>query len=180
MALHVEHAVLVIVDVQGKLAKIMADSERMINQLGVLIDGAKLLNIPIIWLEQLPDKLGPTVESIAVRLAPEQPIAKKAFSGFGEPMFLQRLESEGRQQVILAGIESHVCVYQTAQDLLENDYEVTVVADAVASRLQQNKEYGLQMMLQRGARLSCVEAVLLELQQLAEGEAFRELIKLIK
>lgn len=182
MSLQKEQAILVIVDVQGKLAKIMSNSEALVRQLEVLIDGAKLLNVPIIWLEQLPDKLGPTVTSIAERLSPEQPIAKNAFSGFGEQSFRQRLQSEGRKQVILAGIETHVCVYQTAQDLLESEdeYEVTVVADGVSSRSEDNKQFGLQMMTQRGAKLSCVEAVLLELQGKAEGACFREIIKLIK
>ncbi|WP_250656200.1 hydrolase [Alkalimarinus coralli] len=180
MALAKEKSVLVIVDVQGKLARIMSNSDALIGQLGVLIEGAKLLDMPIIWLEQLPDKLGPTVESLAEKLLPEQPIAKSAFSGYGEAAFRERLKKEGRTQVILAGIETHVCVYQTAQDLLENDYKVTVVADAVSSRSEENKQIGLQMMTQRGAKLSCVEAVLFELQQKAEGEAFRGLIKLIK
>lgn len=180
MALAKEKSVLVIVDVQGKLARIMSNSDALIGQLGVLIEGAKLLDMPIIWLEQLPDKLGPTVESLGEKLLPEQPIAKSAFSGYGEVAFRERLKKEGRTQVILAGIETHVCVYQTAQDLLENDYKVTVVADAVSSRSEENKQIGLQMMTQRGAKLSCVEAVLFELQQKAEGDAFRGLIKLIK
>jgi len=175
-----EQSVLVIVDVQGKLANIMSGNERLIEQLGLLIEGAKLLDVPIIWLEQLPDKLGPTVESLAEKLSPELPIAKSAFSGYGEEKFRQRLIDEGRKQVILAGIETHVCVYQTAQDLLSNNYEVTVVADAVSSRSEDNKQVGLQMMTQRGATLSCVEAVLFELQQKAEGDVFRGLIKLIK
>ena len=180
MALVKEQSVLVIVDVQGKLAKIMSGSEGLIERLGLLIDGAKLLNIPIIWLEQLPDKLGPTVESLGVKLSPEQPIAKSSFSGYGDDAFRQRLNDEGRKQVILAGIETHVCVYQTAQDLLENNYEVTGVSDGVSSRTEDNKQTGLQMMTQRGAKLSCVESVLFELQQKAEGDVFRELIKLIK
>ena len=180
MSLQQEQAVLVIVDVQGKLAQIMHQSEALVEQLGLLIDGAKLLNIPIIWLEQLPDKLGSTVESLGIKLSPEQPIAKSAFSGYGEEAFRDRLQSEGRKQIILAGIETHVCVYQTAQDLLKNNYDVTVVADAVSSRSDENKQIGLQMMTQCGAKLGCVESVLFELQQVAEGEAFRGLIKLIK
>lgn len=180
MSLVKEQSILVIVDVQGKLANIMSGSEGLIEQLELLIEGAKLLNIPIVWLEQLPEKLGPTVEALATKLAPEQPIAKSSFSGFGDDAFRQRLANEGRQQVILAGIETHVCVYQTAQDLLENDYDVTVVADAVSSRTDTNKNIGLQMMCQRGAKLSCVESVLFEMQQKAEGDTFRGLIKLIK
>lgn len=180
MSLVKEQSVLVIVDVQGKLAKIMSDSEGLIERLGVLIDGAKLLDIPIIWLEQLPDKLGPTVESLGAKLSPEQPIAKSSFSGYGNDEFRQRLIDEGRQQVIIAGIETHVCVYQTAQDLLEQQYHVTVVADAVSSRSEANKQVGLQMMTQRGATLSCVESVLFELQKKAEGDVFRRLIELIK
>ena len=180
MSLVKEQSVLVVVDVQGKLANIMSGSERLVEQLGLLIEGARLLGVPIIWLEQLPDKLGPTVAGLAEKLSPEQPIAKSSFSGYGEPLFRQRLNDEGRKQVIVAGIETHVCVYQTAQDLLENNYEVTVVADAVSSRSEENKQVGLQMMSQRGAKLSCVEAVLFELQQEAEGDVFRGLIKLIK
>ena len=176
-----ENAVLVIVDVQGKLAQIMDKSDTLHQQLATLIAGAQLFNIPILWLEQLPNKLGSTTESLAMLLRKtSQPIAKSHFSGWHCEEFQTQLHTFGRKQVLLAGIETHVCVYQTCSDLLQGGYQVQLVSDAMSSRTQTNKEIGLQMMQAKGASLTNVESLLFELQHVAEGDRFKALIKLIK
>lgn len=176
-----EQSVLMIVDVQGKLAQVMQQSAQLHQRLAVLIQGAQLFDIPIIWLEQLPDKLGPTSEEIAQLLTKtSKPIAKEHFSAWHCDEVKQQLKRLNRNKVILAGIETHVCVYQTCKDLLDNGYQVHLVADAVSSRGTDNKVLGVQMMLNDGAQLTNVESLLFELQHVAQGERFKALLKLIK
>ncbi len=174
------NAVLMVIDVQGKLATLMHDAEATLVQLGTLIDGCKLLGLPILWLEQVPDKLGPTVPALAQKLAPLQPIAKHSFSACGSSELVEALSTLKKREVILCGIETHICVYQTARDLRQQGYNLTLVADAVSSRTLANKTLGIQMIQQQGAQLGCVESVLFELQQVAEGDTFKQLTRLVK
>ena len=172
--------ILVIIDVQGKLAQIMHDREDLVKNLQILISGAKLLEIPIIWIEQLPDKLGPTIPEIQELLPDIEPIVKDVFSCARNEEFNGRLQELHGHDIILAGIESHVCVYQTAMDLLGHDYAVYVAADAVSSRTDSNKQLGLERMLLEGVVQTSVEMVLFELQGVATGDRFRKLAKLVK
>ena len=172
--------ILVIIDVQGKLAQIMHDREDLVKNLQILISGAKLLEIPIIWMEQLPDKLGPTIPEIQELLPDIEPIVKDVFSCARNEEFNGRLQELHGRDIILAGIESHVCVYQTAMDLLGQDFTVHVAADAVSSRTDSNKQLGLERMLLEGVVQTSVEMVLFELQGVATGDRFRKLAKLVK
>ncbi|QIR15375.1 hydrolase [Shewanella aestuarii] len=172
---------LMVVDIQGKLAQVMQQSSMLHHRVATLIEGAKLFDMPIIWLEQLPDKLGSTSEELAQLLSPVcQPIAKQHFSSWQSVQVQTTLAQQGRKQVILCGIETHVCVYQTCKDLLENDFDVHIVADAMSSRQLDNKVLGIQMMLNLGAQLTNVESLLFELQHQAQGDRFKALLKLIK
>ena len=173
-------AILVIIDVQGKLAQIMHDREDLVKNLQILISGAKLLETPIIWMEQLPDKLGPTIPEIQELLPDIEPIVKNVFSCARNEEFNGRLQELHGHDIILAGIESHVCVYQTAMDLLGQDFTVHVAADAVSSRTDSNKQLGLERMLLEGVVQTSVEMVLFELQGVATGDRFRKLAKLVK
>ncbi|MFB2681544.1 hydrolase [Shewanella mangrovisoli] len=176
-----EECVLVIVDVQGKLAQIMDNSAKLHQQLSTLIQGAQLFEIPILWLEQLPAKLGSTTEELKTLLERTgSPIAKQHFSGWYCDELANALTQTRRKQVLLAGIETHVCVYQTCRDLLDQHYSVHLVADAVSSRSVDNKQLGIQMMTAKGATLTNVESLLFELQHEAQGDRFKALIKLIK
>ncbi|MCL1037132.1 hydrolase [Shewanella submarina] len=179
--LKAEDCILAIVDVQGKLAQVVDNSEALHQQLSTLIQGAQLFEIPTLWLEQLPDKLGHTTPSLAELLSLEnQPIAKEHFSGWQAEGFRRSLIQSGRKQVILAGIETHICVYQTCRDLLEQGYHVHLVCDCVSSRTPENKQLGIEMMRDYGARMQNVESLLFELQHIAQGDRFRALLKLIK
>ena len=178
--LKLEDTVLVIIDVQGKLAQIMYDRDTLFDNLQKIIKGAQLLNIPIIWNEQIPDKLGPTIPEIKNLLPDIQPLPKVCFSCCGNENFMQRLRDLNRNQILLVGIETHVCVYQTAVDLIDLGYEVQVVADAVSSRTLENKQIGLEKMKEYGASLTSVETALFELLKVAEGTKFKEIIKIVK
>lgn len=171
---------LVIIDVQGKLAQLVHDRERLIGNIGVLIKIAKALEIPIIHCEQNPKALGSTVEELESLLAGNQAIAKFSFSCCGNDDFNNAIAGAGRGQVILCGIESHVCVYQTAIDLLGKGLEVYVVADAVSSRTKENKDLSLGRMASEGVKLSSTEMSMFELLKTSKHEKFKELARLIK
>jgi nicotinamidase-related amidase len=171
---------LIIIDVQGKLAQLMHQQEQLIEQLALLIQGAKLMALPIVWAEQLPDKLGATTPQIANLLTPLKPLSKSTFSAFKEPSIQQVIEQSQCKQVLLVGIEAHICVYQTAMDLLAQGYEVHLVTDAISSRTFENKSLAIKKLTHEGATLTSTEMALFELQQTAEGEQFRSLIKLMK
>ena len=178
--LTLENTVLTIIDVQGKLAQIMYDKNSLFANLQRIIRGAQALNIPILWAEQIPEKLGPTVPEISNLLTDQQPIAKVSFSCCGEEPFMKNLKTLNRKQILITGIEAHVCVYQTVMDLLASGYEIHVLADAVSSRTLANKEVGLNIMKEAGAKIQSVEMVLFELLKRAEGEHFKEIIRIVK
>lgn len=175
-----EEAVLVLIDIQGKLAQIVDESDFVVNNIATVVQGAKLLALPILWVEQYPKGLGPTDERIAKHLTDEKLIEKITFSAYDTEEFVQALEQTGRKKVLLAGIETHICVYQTAAHLLANGYEVEVLADCVSSRTAGNREVGIQKMLQLGATITSVEMALFEMQQIAKGDTFKAISKLVK
>ncbi|NJN67215.1 MAG: hydrolase [Chloroflexaceae bacterium] len=172
--------VLLIIDVQGNLAQAMDQKETLFANLTTLIRGAHVLELPIILTEQYPKGLGPTIPEIADLLPGIQPISKVAFSCCGEERFMQALTALNRSQVLVAGIEAHVCVYQTAADLLRRGYEVEIVTDAVSSRTASNRDTGLARMKDCGARLTSVEMALFELMKVAGGDQFKAIQKLVK
>lgn len=179
--LTLNNTALVVIDVQGKLAQLMSQKETLFENLQKIIKGARVLELPIIWNEQLPEKLGPTVPEIAQLLAnTTQPIAKSSFSCCANPPFMAGLKATQRKQVLLTGIESHVCVYQTCLDLLNLGYEVQVVTDAISSRTAENRQIGLERMKEAGATLTSTEMALFELLRVAEGAQFKEITKIVK
>ena len=178
--LDLKSTVLVIIDVQGKLAQIMHDRDTLFNNLHILVSGVKLLNIPIIWMEQVPDKLGSTIPEIKDVLIDQKPIIKDVFSCMKNEEFNNQIKRINPNDIILAGIESHICVYQTAMDLLEKKYNVHIVADAISSRISENKELGIERMLLEGAMKTSVEMLLFEIQGEAKGDRFRQISKLVK
>ncbi|USD62908.1 hydrolase [Vibrio sp. SCSIO 43140] len=171
---------LMIIDVQGKLAQLMHDKETLFSNLNTLTKAANLMELPIVWVEQLPDKLGPTIEEISQELSRQTPIAKDVFSAWGEANVREATNASDRKQVLLVGIEAHICVHQTACDLLQAGYEVHLVTDAVSSRNPANKDLALKRLAQEGAVLTSTEMALFELQKVARGEQFKSLLKLIK
>jgi nicotinamidase-related amidase len=178
--LDIHDCCLVVVDVQGKLAQLMVGKEALFQNIRILIQAATILEIPILWCQQVPEALGPTVPEIAGLLAAGEPIDKASFSCCGQEQFNAQLNTLGKEQVLLCGIETHVCVYQTAMDLMEGGLDVTVVGDAVSSRTEQNKQIALARLAAEGARISSTEMALFELLRTAKHPQFRDIAKLVK
>lgn len=171
---------LVIIDIQEKLLPVMAEPERVVKNAAVLIQIAQTLGIPILWCQQVPRALGTTVHELTRLLEGVEPIEKSSFSCCGEEKFIAKLDETKAQSAILCGIETHVCVFQTAADLLRQGLEVHVVADATSSRTLENKQIGLDRMKQQGTVITSTEMCLFELLRDAKHEKFRKLAKLIK
>ncbi len=180
MTLKAENSVLVIVDVQGKLATLMHQRELFFENLLKIIKAVKVLGIPILWNEQIPDKLGRTIPEIQNILSELEPLVKNTFSCCGNDNFMERMRAIDREQILLVGMETHVCVYQTAIDLVKLGYEVYLVADAVSSRTLENKHVGIEAMRFGGAKITTVEMALFEMLAVAEGDKFKQIIKIVK
>ena len=178
--LEIQQCCLTVVDVQGKLAQLMHGREVLFKNIQILAQAAKILEIPILWCQQCPDALGPTVPEIAQYLDDIEPINKSAFSCCGDEQFNAMLKELARNQILLCGIETHVCIYQTAADLLRQDFNVNVIADAVSSRAPENKQIALNRLAAEGANISCTEMALFELLKTAEHHKFRQIAGLIK
>ncbi len=178
--LTIENSALVLVDVQGKLAQAMHNKEAFFDTIVKLVKGAQILELPILWAEQNPAGLGPTIPEIAALLPNQNPLSKMSFSCCGNAEFIKELKALKRRNMLVTGIEAHVCVYQTVADLVDMQYDVQVVTDAVASRTAENKEIGLDKCKQAGAGLTSTETVLFELLKIAEGDKFKEIIKIVK
>lgn len=178
--LKTETTVLLLIDIQGKLAQLMHEKALLFDNLQKLVKGIRVLNIPVLWVEQNPTGLGPTIPEITALLTDLQPIAKMSFSACRNDTFVAALEKAHRRQVLVAGIETHICVYQTAVDLVGMGYEAHVVADAVSSRTPANKAIGLEKMSAAGAALTSVETALFELLAVAQGDAFKAISKIVK
>jgi hypothetical protein len=174
------NTILVIVDVQGKLANLMYRRDDLYESLSKVIRGAQVLDVPILWAEQNPSRLGTTIPEVAELLTGKKPIAKMSFSCVGCPAFMESLRTMNRNQILVTGIEAHVCVFQTVTDLLAAGYDVEVAADAISSRTKANMQIGLQRMLQDGARITSVEMALFTLAKTTESPQFKELLRIVK
>ncbi|MFC1541493.1 hydrolase [Candidatus Latescibacterota bacterium] len=175
-----KRCLLIVTDVQGKLAEMMFEREKLYKNICIIIESFKILDIPILWLEQYPEGLGPTVTEVASHLEGLKPLPKKTFSAMKDSTINTRITESGRDQIILIGIETHICIYQTAADLLSKGFEVHVVRDAISSRTESNKITGLEKIAHAGGHITSVETSLFELLVIAEGEAFKKILKLIK
>jgi nicotinamidase-related amidase len=178
--LKMDNAVLVIVDVQGKLATLMYNREEFFANIVKMAQGAWELGLPILWNEQLPDKLGPTIPQLKDVLKGMEPLVKSTFSCCDNENFMNKLKATNCRQILLAGMETHVCVYQSAEDLIADGYEVYLVADAVSSRKLEDKQIGIEAIKALGAHLTSVEMCLFEMLRVAKGDKFKKIIKIVK
>jgi nicotinamidase-related amidase len=178
--LSVDNSVLLVIDVQEKLFRAINQKEQLLDNLQRLIKGIKVLEIPILLTEQYPQGLGATIPEIAQLVSVIKPFPKVCFSCCGDAAFLQAFKKLNRKQVLIAGIESHVCVYQTAADLLTAGHEVYAVSDAISSRMEQNRDIGLKMMTQLGAKITGTEAALFELLKVATGDKFKVISQIVR
>jgi nicotinamidase-related amidase len=175
-----DNTVFLLIDVQGKLAHSMHAKENLFKNLKKLVKGMRVLEIPILWAEQNPKGIGPTVPEVAALLTDLQAIPKNSFSCYKNNEIRQTLQALNRPNVLVAGIEAHVCVYQTVRDLRKALYDVQLVADAISSRIIENKQIGLEKCKNTGAEITSVETALFELLEVAEGDRFKKILDVIK
>jgi nicotinamidase-related amidase len=169
-------AALVVVDVQEAFRPAVRDFDAVAAGVATLVRGARILGVPVVVSEQYPRGLGSTVPEVAEHLDGIEPIDKVCFSAAAA----ERFDLGARDQVLLCGIESHVCVSQTAHDLLDRGVEVHVAADAVTSRTERNRDLGLHKMESAGAVVTSVETALFELLGAAGTEEFKQVQGLVK
>jgi nicotinamidase-related amidase len=170
-----DRAALVVIDVQEAFRPAVREFDAVVENVARLIQGAQALGVPVAITEQYPKGLGHTVPEVADHLEGTEPLAKTCFSASRADGF----DVEGRDQVLLCGIESHVCVSQTAHDLLDKGVEVHVARDAVTSRTDDNRELGLHKMETAGAIVTSVETALFELLGKAGTDEFKQVQKLV-
>mgnify|MGYP002700921808 CR=1 FL=1 len=174
-----ENTGLIVIDIQGRLANLVYESSTLISNCVKLITGAQVLNLPILWLEQNPTKLGPTVPELSVLLTAkssnlieslpdkeqhslQQPIEKFSFDACKEDVFMQSIQNSGVDNWLICGIEAHVCVYQTALNLKRNGLEVQLVTDCISSRNSHNKQLAISKLVRNGIELTGLEMCLFE------------------
>jgi nicotinamidase-related amidase len=179
MKLDRSRTALVVVDVQEAFRSAVLDFEQVARNVATLVRGARILGLPTIVTEQYPKGLGHTVAEVSEHLH-VTPIEKVAFSAVDADGFPGALHGAERDQVLLCGIEAHVCVNQTAQDLIADGREVHVAQDAVSSRSAENRALGLHRMERSGALATSVETALFELLRQAGTPEFKEVQALVK
>ena len=175
-----KEALLLVIDIQEKLAPAVFQSDHVIKNTGKLIRACKLLGVPVVHTEQYPKGLGRTVEALGSLIGEETPFEKLSFSCCGNDDFMKRLRTLGRNDILVVGMETHVCVYQTCVELLEFGYNVHLVTDGVSSRNEENRALGIRCIERAGAMLTSTEMAIFELLRVAEGDTFRAISKIIK
>ena len=176
-----DDTVLVVIDVQEAYRTVLFEYERVARQVARLLQGAAALAVPVLITEQYPKGVGATVAEVAAVLPPGvEPIQKMSMSCWGAPAFAEALRASGRTQVVIAGIEAHACVNQTAHDLLAAGYQVHVARDATSSRHRDDYALGWEKMTAAGVVPASVESALLELLRTAEAPEFKAVQRIIK
>ena len=173
-------SLLILTDTQVKLTAVMHDWATTCRNIRIIVEGCRILDIPILWLEQYPNGLGPTVPEVAALLDGLEPHVKSTFSSLRDPDVNAAFTALGRTQALLVGIEAHVCIFQTAMDLLERGAETHVIADAVSSRTAANREIGIARIGHAGGHITSVETALFELLGDAADSRFKDIMRLIK
>ena len=178
-----DSAVLAIVDIQERLLGALAEERRaaVIERTCVAVDAARVLGVPVLVSEQYPKGLGPTVSTIGERLGDDfAPIEKLVFSCGRSTEFGEALERTGRRQVVLCGVETHVCVLQTAIDLQGRGFDVFVAADAVASRRDLDRDVALALLRQAGVTIGTTEMFVFQMLERAGTDTFKQIAKIVK
>jgi len=175
-----DDAVLLIIDIQERLATVMKQREPVVKNCIHLVELAKMLHVPLAVTEQYPKGIGPTVDEIKHVLPAYQPIEKLTFSCCEEPSFLHMIKSLNKKTLILTGMETHICILQTCIGLLQSGFHVHIVKDAVCSRTKENWKTACEYMRDAGAVITCTETVLFQLLKTAGTEEFKTISKRIK
>jgi len=177
MLLQASQSLLLIVDIQSKLAPYIHQGSRVINTSKWLLEVARELDVPVRATEQYPQGIGGTVPPLADLLDKNELLQKMHFSALKEESIKNHLAELNRQQVVMVGTEAHVCCFQTAAELLEQGYEVFMVEEGLGSRNPRDKELALQRLQQAGAKIVCKEMVAFEWLEKAGTDTFRKVSK---
>lgn len=175
-----EFSALLIIDLQEKILPVIRNADNVIENTIKLIKGFKTLQLPIYYTEQYPKGLGPTSSRILSELDGYHAIQKMSFSCFGAENLFNQLRQNKLTQIVVCGVESHVCVQQTVLDLLANEFQVNVAADAVSSRREFDFLIALERMRTLGAEITTTESVLFELLEVCGTPEFKEISKIVK
>lgn len=175
-----EDAILTAIDFQEKLLPAMFEADKVEAAAIKMAAGLNVMGVPEIVTTQYAKGLGPTVPAVAEALGEFEPIDKSSFSAWKNEEYKSELQKSGRKTVILMGIETHICVEQTALDLLENGYTVFVPADCVQSRNPVNKELSLRRMEAAGVVITCAESILYELLGSSRAAEFKAISAIVK
>ena len=171
---------LLVVDVQEKLMPVMVRKQRVIDNIIKLLQLSKIFALPVIFTEQYPKWLGPSIPEIKEHLINDEPIIKYHFNCCDVDGFNDRLDSCGFENLIVTGVESHICVFQTCVSILNRGYQVHVPQDAVDSRTDENWRVGLELMKKAGAFITSTETVFYQILKKAGTKEFKEMLKIIK
>ncbi len=175
-----EDSLVVIIDPQEKLMRAVERREEITRNLRLLLRFAPIYGVPVVLTEHYPQGLGYTVDEVKEVLPEYRPIIKRIFSCFGVEEFERELAASGRKRLLVAGIETHICVAQTVLDALHRGYVVQVLADAVSSRREGDHRLALERMAREGAVVTTTEAAMYEIAVRADDENFRRLLELVK
>lgn len=178
--LQAENTILIVIDVQGKLAQVVKEAEERLREISILVRGVQALGIPVILTTQVPEKLGYSVAEVQALVPDEVEIPRTTFNVLAEPAVAERLAQCGRKQVLLCGYETHICLYQSASALLSAGYEPWLVTDAVSSRNNLDKDTALAESRAEGVHLVSVEMALFSMLGDAGHPAFREISRSIR
>ena len=180
MRILLEETTAVVIDIQEKLLPHIAEGEYILKNCLKLIQGLQILSVPIIITQQYTRGLGQTVPSIIQMFQEYSYIEKSSFSCYDEPHFKEKISVSGKQNIILCGIESHVCVLQTCLDLLDAGLKPVIVEDCISSRRPDDKRIAVERMRQEGARISSYESLLFELTRRAGNDIFKNISRIVK
>lgn len=179
--LQADRSALVVIDIQEAFRSAVPDFALIASRASTAVRGFQILGVPVIVTEQYPKGLGRTAEELQLVLTEDTPVFEKsAFSSCGAFQFLEKLKLSGTHQIAVCGLETHVCVSQTAHDLLEHGYQVHLLTDCVASRFEHDREAGLVKMRQSGVLPSSIEMAFFELMRESTHEKFKEVQALIR
>lgn len=179
--LNKENTALIVIDFQEAFRFPINDFAQIASRISIAVRGFQILNLPIIITEQYPKGLGRTAEEILFSMPPEfEFVEKTAFSSCGASSFVEKLRETGASQIVLCGLETHICVSQTAHDLLSENFQVHILEDCVGSRFSRDKETALRKMEMNGVVPSCVEMALFEVMRDSRHEQFKEIQNLVK
>jgi len=179
--LSADRTLLVVVDMQETFLKPIWERDRVPANVLLLMRSVQILRVPVIATVQYAERMGAPIRKVAAILQDGvEPLDKLCFSCAGEAEFVSRVKQSGRNQILLCGIETHICVSQTALDMLSTGYKIHVAADAVSSRSESSWKLGLKKMEQAGVVIGSTEGAIYEMMNQAGTPEFREVLKLVK